>query len=232
MQAMKLFMLVGGVWLQQAIGMAAAFSMVLGGCLLPQLAMAENTAKDYKLQLTPFAGYRFGGTFEDQDTEEDYELENNPSVGLIVNFPSQYNTEWEIYYSEQATEVRSSGFIVGENTVDLDVQYLQVGGTYLFDRNNQAQPYFVATIGLTRIDPQAVGTQSDTFFSFSAGGGWKYFPDSRIGMRLEGRFLGTLIDNNSNIFCQSGQSGSSCVINTSGKILYQFELQAGLIFRF
>jgi opacity protein-like surface antigen len=200
--------------------------------LLPGLAVAAKTAADYKLQLTPFVGYRLGGTFTDKDTDEEYKLENNPSAGLIINFPSKGNTEWEIYYSKQATEVRASGFVAGENTLDMDVQYLMLGGTYLFDRSNQALPYFVATVGMAHMDPGGVNTQADTFFAFSAGGGWKYFPDKRIGLRLDGRFIGTFINSNSSIFCQSGQSGSACVINTSGDILYQFELQAGVVFRF
>jgi opacity protein-like surface antigen len=200
--------------------------------LLPGFAVASKTAEDYKLQITPFVGYRLGGTFTDKDTDEEFELKNSPSAGLVINFPSKGNTEWEIYYSKQATEVGTSGFFPGDDTPDMDVQYLMLGGTYLFDRSNQALPYFVATVGLSHMDPGGIDTQSDTFFAFSAGGGWKYFPDKRVGLRLDGRFIGTFVNSNSSIFCQSGESGSGCVINTSGEILYQFELQAGVVFRF
>jgi opacity protein-like surface antigen len=210
---------------------ALVISAFICACLMPQPAVAKKNASDYKFQLTPFVGYRFGGTFNDKDTDEEYELNDNPSVGLIINFPSKGNTEWEIYYSEQSTEVKTGDLFQGTALLDMDVQYLQLGGTYLFDRSRKVQPYFVATAGIARMDPSGADTSSDTFFSFAVGGGWKYFPDSRIGIRLDGRFIGTFIDSNSNIFCQSGQGGS-CVINTSGSILYQFEMQAGVIFRF
>jgi len=209
---------------------AVASAVLAAAFIFPVTAHSEEKAS--RFQLTPFLGYRFGGTFEDRDTGDEYQLNNNPSYGLILNFPSRQPTEWEIYYSRQSTELDAAGFIIGDEILDIEVEYLQVGGTYLFDRSKSAIPYFVATAGITRMDPDAPNTKSDTFFSFGAGGGWKFFPASRVGLRLDGRFLGTFIDSNSKIFCQSGSSGGSCAINTSGKILYQFELQAGIIFRF
>jgi hypothetical protein len=200
-------------------------------CLLPAQAVAQKTAKDFKVQITPFVGYRFGGTFKDDDTEEEYDLDDNSSAGLIINFPSKANTEWEIYYSKQSTEIKTGDLFLGTTVVDMDVEYLHLGGTYLFERSGESQPYFVATIGATRMEPSGFDTSSETFFSFAAGGGYKYFPDKHFGLRLDGRFIGTFIDSNSKIFCQSNQGGT-CVINTTGKILYQFELQAGVVFRF
>ena len=125
-----------------------------------------------------------------------------------------------------------AGFVAGDQKFDLDVNYLQVGGTYLFENNGVSIPYFVATVGATYMKPDAEGTKSDTFLSFGVGGGWKFFPAKRVGLRLDGRFLGTFVDSNSKIFCGSGSSGGGCAITTTGKLLYQFELQAGVTFRF
>ena len=221
--------------------MLTAVVRFLYGVLLPVVGMAAvclfvlpaNAAeKQYRFQLTPFAGYRFGVTFEDSETEVEYELDDSPSFGLIMNFPSKGNTEWEIYYSKQSTEVDAAGFVPSENALDMDVEYLQVGGTYLFEQSKNAVPYFVATAGVAKFSPDAPNTKSDTFFSVGAGGGWKFFPSSRVGLRLDGRFIGTFVDSNSRIFCQSGSAGGECAVNVSGKLLYQFELQGGVIFRF
>lgn len=198
--------------------------------LLATVVAAEEN--QYTVQITPFAGYRFGGTFEDKETGDEYELNDNSSYGLTVNFPSRGNTEWEVYYSKQSTDLDVAGFVPSDNPVDLDVEYLQIGGTYLFDATARSVPYFVATIGGTKVTPDAPNTKSDTFFSFAAGGGWKLFPSKRVGLRLDGRLLGTFVSSDSKIFCGSGPEGGTCAISTSGKILYQFELQAGIIFRF
>jgi hypothetical protein len=184
------------------------------------------------IELTPFVGYRFGGSFEDEETEEDFDLDDDGSVGLILNFPASDFTEWEIYYSRQATSVDVAGFVDTEAKVDVDVEYLQIGGTYLFDRTKKAQPYFVATAGVAKIDPDAEGTSSETFFSFGVGGGWKFFPNSHVGLRLDGRLIGTLISSDSEIFCKSDSEGGTCAIHLKGDSLYQFEFQAGVVFRF
>jgi len=209
--------------------------LLLGFCLVlfsPVTEAARGKDEKFNIELTPFVGYRFGGSFEDDETDEDYDLENDSSFGLIVNFPSKNNTEWEIYYSKQSTEIRTGDLFQTTKVLDLDVEYLHVGGTYLFERTKALQPYFVATIGAARFDPSGADTSSDTFFSFAAGGGWKYFPDKRVGLRLDGRFIGTLVDSDTDIFCQSGPEGSECLIRNKGEVLWQFELQAGVIFRF
>jgi hypothetical protein len=216
--------------IRRIFGALASVTAVL---VVSLFAMSADAAeRSYNFQLTPFAGYRFGGTFEDKETETDYDLNSSPSFGLILNFPSRGNTEWEIYYSKQSTEVDIAGFVPGENALDMDVEYLQVGGTYLFEQSKIAVPYFVATAGVAKMSPDGANTKSDTFFSVGVGGGWKYFPASRVGLRLDGRFIGTFVDSNSQIFCGSGPEGGGCAISTSGKLLYQFELQAGVVFRF
>lgn len=194
------------------------------------VANAEDSVNG--IQLTPFAGYRFGGEFEDKETDETFELDDDASFGLIFNYPYTDYTEWELYYSQQSTSVDAAGFAITDDRFDLDIDYLQIGGTYLFEQTSLAVPYFVATVGVTKIDPDLEGTSSDNFLSFGVGGGWKFFPASRVGLRLDGRFLGTFIDSDSDIFCQSGQAGGSCRVALKGDLLYQFEMQAGLIVRF
>ena len=205
-------------------------AILLGAAALAPIAEAYE--HPYRLQLIPFVGYRFGGTFEDKETNDEYKIENDLSYGLTVNFPSRGNTEWEIYYSKQLSAVDAAGFVSKGNAIDVDVEYLQIGGTYLFDESKSALPYFVATAGGTKISPDGINSKSDTFFSFGVGGGWKFYPTKRLGLRLDGRVLGTFVDSDSRIFCQSGVNGGSCLISTSGKLLYQFELQAGLVVRF
>jgi len=206
----------------------------LGAVLCLAVLSSACLAQDHRFnaQVTPFAGYRFGGSFEDNETGDEFSLDNTSSYGLAVNFPYQQNTEWEIYYSKQSTAVDDAGFFVSDNQFDIDVEYLQIGGTYLFEESGSAAPYFVATIGGARFSPQEPGTKSDTFFSFSAGGGWRFFPASRLGLRVDARLLGSFVDGDSKIFCSSGPEGGGCAISNSGKLLYQVELQLGLVFRF
>jgi hypothetical protein len=214
------------------ISRGAAALLLITGLLQAPLAEAGRKGDGYLFQISPFVGYRFGGSFEDEETEEDYDVENGSSVGFVLNFPAQQYSEYEIYYSHQSTELKTGSLLASESVIDLDIQYLHIGGTYLVDRTKKVQPYIVATVGATRIDPSGADTSADEFFSFSVGGGWKFFPEERIGIRLDGRFLGTVIDSNTDIFCQTGQEGNQCLIQNRGDMLWQFEAQASVIFRF
>jgi hypothetical protein len=195
--------------------------------LMPQVGWTQNSST---LQITPFAGIRFGGTVDGYDEFGDarqVELDDSPSLGVIVNWPSVGPTEWEVYASHQSTDYAVTP--APGDTGKLELSYLQLGGTYLFEEAGPSQPYFVATAGLTHA--KATNYGSDNYFSFAAGGGWKFFPAKRVGLRLDGRFIGTLISSNSAIFCQ-GSGGATCAVNVSGKVLWQFEMQAGVVFRF
>jgi hypothetical protein len=94
------------------------------------------------------------------------------------------------------------------------------------------RPYVVGTIGLSHFDPQGSGFDSETFFSFSFGGGAKFFADKRVGLRLEGRFFATLVDSDSKIFCRSGVDTNFCAVKVDGDLLWQWQAMAGLVFRF
>ena len=94
-----------------------------------------------------------------------------------------------------------------------------------------ARPFMVATLGAAHFSPGGKGS-SETYFAFSIGGGWKLWPTRRLGLRLEGRFYGSLLDSDSNIFCTSAPSNSGCLIRTRGQLLWQWEMNAGAVFRF
>ena len=181
--------------------------------------------------VTPYAGFRTSSNLEDGDTGAKFSMADSSTYGLTLSIPWQPNTELEFWYSHQSTDIDLSAAGGSRNT-DLDLDYLHLGGTLLFEPQKYAVPFFVFTIGATRVDSSAPEAKSDTFPSFSVGGGWQFFPEKRVGLRLEGRALGTLVGNNSAVFCGVNPAGSGCAISLSGDMLWQFELMAGATFRF
>ena len=198
-------------------------------CLAVTPVAAEE--KPSRFELTPFAGYQFGGEFELEGSDTELELDEAQSFGLILNMDIDADRQYEFYYSRQETELDNKGLFLNEPVLDLDVEYLHVGGTVAF-AGDSVRPYVVGTIGLSRFDPQASGLDSETFFSFSFGGGAKFFADKRVGLRLEGRFFATLIDSDSEIFCRSGADTNFCAVKVDGDLLLQWQGMAGLVFRF
>lgn len=184
-----------------------------------------------KFELTAYGGYRFGGTFEDVDNGITIDLDDDSSFGLIFNIRESANTQWEIIYSRQTTRADTSELDIPEQSLDLDIHYFQGGGTYQ-GSSDRVRPYLAVTIGGTFIDPGLSEFDSDVFWSFSFGTGLNFMPTNRLGFRLEARVFATLVDSDSSLFCGSGPAGAFCAISVDGKMLWQLETFAGVVFRF
>ncbi len=192
---------------------------------------ALTSAQESGVEITPFAGYRFGGTFETADTSIDYEMEDSSSFGLILNFRHKSNTQWEIFYSQQRSEATFSEISAIDQVVDVDIHVLQLGGTYVGE-GDKMRPYVAMTLGGTHIRTDSVDSADDTFFSGSIGIGMKLMPSSRIGIRVEARAYGTLLSSDTKLFCQTGPDQNICAVQVDGNLLSQFETFAGITFRF
>jgi len=195
--------------------------------LIASPALSENDTGT--IELTPYGAYSFGGTFKDEDSATEANLQDSESFGLIFDYKRKDNTQVEVIYSQQRTDADVSGTTIP----NVNMHYLQIGGTYLFDQG-RVLPFMSATLGATHIDVDTEGFGSDTFFGFSIGGGLQIAPTSRLGLRLEARAFGTMLQSGSTIFCLSdpGSGTAGCAITVSGDVLWQFQTMAGIVFRF
>lgn len=208
---------------------------VLWGAAPVALSAESREAGQYRFSVTPIVGYRMGGDFNDDATDEEVELDDDSMFGLVVNAPydavgTDSYTEWEFYYSRQSVGVESVPATV-EPALDLDIDYFLLGGTYV-GPGETVRPHLAAGIGAAHLSPDSAGYESDTVFAFSIAGGAQVFPARRVGLRLDGRLLGAVIESDSAIFCRSGPSGSACAFRTNGDVLWQWELSAGVTVRF
>ena len=185
-----------------------------------------------RFEITPMAAWRVGGEFSDTESDVKLDVRESAAWGLTVNGKVKSNTEWEVLYSRQQTEVDIAD-LGGEDAslLDMNIDYLQIGGTYLFD-GEKAVPFIAMTVGASRFDPNFDGSSAKTLLSGSLGAGVKLRLGKRIGLRLEARGFATLIDNDSRLFCSSSPEGGSCLIIAEGKVLWQMEARAGIAFQF
>jgi opacity protein-like surface antigen len=182
------------------------------------------------IELTPYGAYSFGGAFKDEESALEAELQDYGAFGLIFDYQQQNNTQIEVIYSQLRTDADVAGLTIA----DVNLYYLQIGGTYQFEEIGRTLPFMSATLGGTHISVDAEGYGSDTFFGFSIGGGLQIAPSSRFGVRLEARAFGTLLQSGSTIFCVSNPGGgqAGCAITVSGDVLWQVQTMAGFVFRF
>lgn len=206
-------------------------TLFLSAASFAQTAAGNQQTTAHKFEVTPFIGYRTGGQFEETNGDAEFKLTESESLGFIFNVAANAKGQYEFLYAQQSTEVDSGGLFVSEPRFDLDVEYYQLGGTYLFD-GDVARPFFSVTIGMSRFDPQPAEFSTENFFSASVGGGVQLNPDGRFGVRLEGRVYTSLIDDNSRIFCGTDGGVGGCLIEIDGTLLTQWEARAGIVFRF
>ena len=136
-------------------------------------------------------------------------------------------------YAHQDTELETQPSFVGGPTLDIGVTYFQFGGTYIFEDNSESTAPFIAlTAGLTRFEPGLDDVDAENYFSWSLGGGVQLRADRRVGVRLEARVFGSLIDDDSALFCVSSPERNACALFVEGESLYQVEARVGVVARF
>jgi len=100
-----------------------AAALLLSSVLSPGRAGAE-----WGLEITPYAGYAIGGNFTDNSTGTDLDVKEGGNFGLVLGLPDTPETQYELFYGFQRTEVSGGGTFGGEPLFDLDIHYLQLGG--------------------------------------------------------------------------------------------------------
>ncbi len=204
------------------LAMLAAMSLL--AVIFPLPAIAGD------FEVTPFGGYTWGGQFNDSVTGITLKVDETANYGVMVDIKQEEQTQIELYFSRQNTKLKAdTGLFTGNPLFDLDIEYYHVGGTYSPNSNpGKTRPFVVGTLGATHMVPKGSGLDALTKFSLSLGGGVKLFATDRVGLRLEGRWFGTLFDGSGSAFCSSG----ACAIQVQGSLFSQFVANAGLIIAF
>ena len=198
------------------------------------IATADAAERAGRFEITPFASYLMGGNFNEQDGDLEFDLESAGAFGFTLNGPAGRNWsdgQWEFLYAHQGTDVDTQGAFLGGSLVDIDIDYYQFGGVYLFE-GESVKPFIGMTLGLSRFDPRPGEFSAEEFFAASLGGGVKLNAKGRVGVRLEGRVYTSFIDSNSSIFCESDFGAGGCLIVVDSSTLVQWEARAGIVFRF
>ncbi len=189
----------------------------------------DDTPRPDAVELSLFAGYRWGGTvFADNGFvfNEDLQVESSPSFGADIAIPiGRSGLKLTLMASHQASELGTGGglFEPDNEIADFDVTYFHGGVQIPFAQSRNAIPYALVSAGVANLDPQIPGLSDETRFSASAGIGVKVPLSRALSLRLEGRgFYTALEDNTDCAFCDY-------LIDQN---FYQGEVNAGLSISF
>ncbi len=174
--------------------------------------------------ISPMAGYRGGGAFDDTASGRNLDLDGGTAGSLVFNLEESTDRWYELIYSRQETSFDGAD-------LDLTVQYLHVGGMAAWPQNGFSS-YLAAGVGATWLRASGGGSGSDTRPSFSIALGVLIPVWERVEVRLESRAYLTLTDGDNEFFCASGPEGGVCRVRYEGDVLTQVDAMAGLTFRF
>jgi opacity protein-like surface antigen len=186
------------------------------------------------VELTPYYGYRLGGEFSDINFggASALEIKDGPAYGLILSYNVNPNAQIDLQYSQQKTELQGNGggFLSSDKLFDLNVELWQLGGNFTSGHPNDPLRGFIGFgVGVTNFEPRDSAFNGDSQFAFTFYGGAKIALAKHLGLRLQGQWISTYIDSNEQVFCDPF---GFCFVAESAEYLNQFELSAGLAFKF
>lgn len=216
---------------------------VVSGCVFAcvismQAARGEETthvATTQRVDVTAFAGYRFGGQFDVPDSTQNADVRSDTSFGVALGLRAAtagvYDEldRYELFYSRQPTHLSTNPTV---GPADVTIEYLHIGASKEFATSEHARPYILGAIGATRLSLDAPDASDTTRFSLSMAMGLRVPVRERFSLRFEGRGYLTFLSADSSVFCASGSTDGACSIHGSGSALFQFELLAGATFGF
>lgn len=189
------------------------------------------------VEISPFAGYLFGGEFSRGSTDVfDFRVEADDDVtyGIRLGFNLTDNFEMEFQASRTESAFVSDDDVLfggdGDSFGDLTIDYFLGYATFNFG-HGRAVPYFTIGAGVANLDPDVPGTsaQSDTRFTGSLGAGVKVFVNPHFGFRFDGRGYATSLGDNNNNFGCDDEFFDDC---NNNDWLTNGEISGGLIFAF
>lgn len=201
---------------------------------------ALGQIREGTVEISPFAGYLFGGEFARGSTslfDVRVEAEDDATYGVRLGYNLTDSVEMEFQGSRTKTAFvtnddhglfGSNGASLGDLTIDYYMGY----GTFNFG-HRRAVPYITIGAGVARLDPDVPGRNArrDTRFTGSLGIGVKAFVNPHFGFRFDGRGYATSLGNNdrNDRFGCNDDFFDNC---DSKEWLTNGEISAGLLFAF
>ncbi|HJW95423.1 MAG TPA: outer membrane beta-barrel protein [Thermoanaerobaculia bacterium] len=190
--------------------------------------------RDNYFELTPLAGYRYGGTIYSSDTglfNRDVDIAGDATYGLNLGIPiNDSGLKLELLVDRQRSHLTTGGsdlFGSDLRLARIDTTYYQAGILVPFSRSRNLTPYFALDAGIATLDIDVPGTSAANRFAASAAIGLKFPVADNIGIKIEERGFFANTGSYNNDRCGFFDCNSRNDTN-----LYQGETTVGVSFKF
>ena len=197
--------------------------------MLLAIAPAAHSSPSRPIQLTPFYGWRWGGTVQDYYTGTKLHMDAAPSFGGVLSVATSQATWAEFTYDRQSSKVKVDPIYYPRGEIKMAIDHYMIGGTReAISMNPDIHPFVGGMMGWTHFSsPEGQFTGFDKF-SMGVDLGVKIMPNPKMGFRLDGRGFVTLVSGGSSWYVGTGGGGAYW----SGSALWQGEVTGGLVLNF
>ena len=178
-----------------------------------------------RFDISPFFGYRWGGGLETVSGQE-INFQDARAYGLALDYSPLHSPELklELLWSRQDSSIDLPG-LGGEQRIGLTIDEFQIGA--LVEKpSGKFHPYLNFLVGASLFGPD--GSDSETRFSLSIGGGVKYFLLKNLALRADLRGYCTVVESDSAFISIGGVT----VAHFHGSTLWQGEISGGVTLSF
>lgn len=214
----------------KSICMKSRILLLITTLIAPLIISAQG------VELTPFAGYMFGG--KAKFIQGELNLRDNANFGLALDIPIERVASVEVFWSHMDTRAEwrpYKQYLPEYDPADFDVSidYFQIGSLKQGDLGTGIVKGFGSlTIGAAYFNIKDPDISDVWRFAATLGGGIKIFPTDRIGIRLQGRLLMPMYWGNVGFYAGIGTGGGSAGVGVSTyTLLLQGDLTGGLIIK-
>jgi opacity protein-like surface antigen len=203
-----------------------AMMLMIGIAAIP--AFSQYGYDAHRFEISPFAGYQFGGKIGVQSGT--LSIKDAMNYGAALDIYVRPGFQVELSYNRQDTELRLRDILTGRTSplFDMTVEYFQIGGLYEM-RPGRVRPYGLITVGLTHFNPKPKDRSSEWRLSFSVGGGVKAFVTERFGFRFQGKFLFPYFGAGGGLWCSAP---GGCFVSLNGRLAVQADFTGGIFLAF
>jgi hypothetical protein len=208
--------------------------------LFLSLTTALSVRAQQRYEITPFVGYESsasypvsvfssggGGTIPISRLRVD----NSLAFGTMIDVEFTENSQFDFMWNRNNTSYDAYNILTNSyfKAYNSDIDQFQFGTLYMF-RNSavKLRPYVVGGLGFTH-DSNSNSTPNRTEFSWSIGGGVKYYAARHIGFRGDIRYLPTYGSSSNATYCDPF---FGCYNTRVSNYLNRVNIVGGIVFKF
>ena len=201
---------------------------------------AFSTQAQQRFEVTPFAGYESSASYPVSAFStsgggvvpvDRLRVDNSVAYGTMLDYSFTENSQFDFMWNRNNTSYDARSILTNSyfHAYDSDIDQFQFGALYMF-RNSEVKlrPYVVGGVGFTH-DSNNNGTPNRTEFSWSIGGGVKYYVSRHIGFRGDVRYLPTYGSSSNAVYCDPF---FGCYNARVSHYLNRANVVGGIIFKF